>query len=170
MVAQKSLAKSLIKCRKNKKIGVELLEASVAELNPYNMRKTHLFGGLLNYDPGKYASRTYPTNDQDTATTATTPTNSNKSDGTSRSSSSDTNNRTGDKDDNNNNNSNRIRNNTTSAVKSDRNSEGGGTSIRKDATVGSVLATDEDEIDAPWNQYAWIEEMHLRVSEVLSLV
>jgi hypothetical protein len=56
-VAQKSLAKSLIKCRKNKKIGVEMLEASVADLNPYNMRKTHQFGNLINYDPGKYATR-----------------------------------------------------------------------------------------------------------------
>ena len=29
---------------------------------------------------------------------------------------------------------------------------------------GSMLASDDDEMDAPWNQYAWIEEMQLRVS------
>jgi hypothetical protein len=28
----------------------------------------------------------------------------------------------------------------------------------------TVLATDEDEYDAPWNQYAWIQELQLRVS------
>ena len=27
----------------------------------------------------------------------------------------------------------------------------------------TVLANDDDEVDAPWNQYAWIEEMELRV-------
>jgi len=26
-----------------------------------------------------------------------------------------------------------------------------------------VIATDDDEVDAPWNQYAWIEEMELRI-------
>jgi hypothetical protein len=28
----------------------------------------------------------------------------------------------------------------------------------------TVLAGEEDEVDAPWNQYAWIEEMQMRVS------
>lgn len=120
-VAQKSLAKSLIKCRKNKKIGVEMLEASVADLNPYNMRKTHQFGNLINYDPGKYATRSKKPNKsnqqlQDEKTT----------------------------------------------------SKNGATTERPstlvDSTDGSVLATDDDEVDAPWNQYAWIEEMQLRVS------
>jgi hypothetical protein len=27
----------------------------------------------------------------------------------------------------------------------------------------TVLATDDDEVDAPWNQYAWIEEMDIRI-------
>lgn len=27
----------------------------------------------------------------------------------------------------------------------------------------TILASDEDEVDAPWNQYAWIEEMELRI-------
>jgi hypothetical protein len=113
-VAQKSFAKSLIKCRKQKKIGVELLEASIADLNPYNMRKTHQFGSLINYDPGKYASR---------------PLGSGKN-----------------------------------LDNSAENTDDGGTNSRKEPTEESVLATEEDEIDAPWNQYAWIEEMQIRVS------
>lgn len=116
-VAQKSLAKSLIKCRKQKKIGVELLEASIADLNPYNMRKKYQFGSLINYDPGKYASRPFhPKDKQD-----------------------------GDDD------------------KGAKGTGGGGTSMRTDSSEQSVLATEEDEIDAPWNQYAWIEELQIRV-------
>ena len=45
-VIQKSLARSLVRCRNvhSKKIGVELLEASVYDLNPHNMRRTYQFG------------------------------------------------------------------------------------------------------------------------------
>lgn len=32
--------------------------------------------------------------------------------------------------------------------------------IKKEKTV---LANEDDEVDAPWNQYAWIEEMELRI-------
>jgi hypothetical protein len=125
-VAQKSMAKSLIKCRKQKKIGVELLEASVADLNPHNMRKTHQFGNLVSYDPGKYATRpvaaaatkNHASNEEEKEEEENTP--------------------------------------TTATT--------GGTSIRKDSEEGPVLATADDEVDAPWNQYAWIEELQLRVS------
>jgi hypothetical protein len=120
-VAQKSLAKSLIKCRKNKKIGVEMLEASVADLNPHNMRKTHQFGNLINYDPGKYATRSVK------------PKQSNEQ---------------------------QVDEKATSKIRAPTEPP---TTLR-DSTDGSVLATDDDEIDAPWNQYAWIEEMQLRVS------
>ena len=122
-VAQKSLAKSLIKCRKQKKIGVELLEASVAELNPYNMRKTHQFGNLINYDPGKYATRPFQTIDEHES---------------------------GER--------------TSENMASDKASETRNSSMQGDSTQKSVLATQEDEVDAPWNQYAWIEELYLRVS------
>lgn len=120
-VAQKSFAKSLIKCRKQKKIGVELLEASIADLNPYNMRKTHQFGSLINYDPGKYTSR--PLNQKD------------KPPGGGK-----------------------------NADNKAENTDGVGTNSRKDPAEESVLATEEDEIDAPWNQYAWIEEMQIRIN------
>ena len=45
-IIQKSLARSLVRCRnvQSKRIGVELLEASVYDLNPHNMRKTYQFG------------------------------------------------------------------------------------------------------------------------------
>jgi hypothetical protein len=126
VIAQKSMAKSLIKCRKQKKIGVELLEASVADLNPHNMRKTHQFGNLVSYDPGKYATR--PVADR------TTNNNNIEEEGEEE------------------------KPVATAAT------TGGGTSIRKDSEEGPVLATADDEIDAPWNQYAWIEELQLRVS------
>lgn len=45
-IIQKSLARSLVRCRnvQSKRIGVELLEASVYDLNPHNMRRTYQFG------------------------------------------------------------------------------------------------------------------------------
>lgn len=45
-IIQKSLARSLVRCRNvhSKRIGVELLEASVYDLNPHNMRRTYQFG------------------------------------------------------------------------------------------------------------------------------
>lgn len=45
-IVQKSLARSLVRCRNvhSKRIGVELLEASVYDLNPHNMRRTYQFG------------------------------------------------------------------------------------------------------------------------------
>mmetsp|Transcript_13766 Transcript_13766/g.22786 ORF Transcript_13766/g.22786 Transcript_13766/m.22786 type:complete len:564 (-) Transcript_13766:19-1710(-) len=128
-VAQKTLAKSLIKCRKRKKIGVELLEASVEDLNPHNMRKTHQFGNLVSYDPGKYATRPVASRRQSKLNN--------------------------DDDDDNDEESLPIRKKATAS---------GGTSIRKDSHEGTVLATEDDEIDAPWNQYAWIEEMQLRIN------
>lgn len=137
-VAQKSMAKSLIKCRKQKKIGIELLEASVADLNPNNMRKTHQFGNLVSYDPGKYATRPVKkktTDGSSTVPVSATSSTTEKAGGDKTAASSDT---------------------ATDSVE--------GTSIRKDSHEGSVLATEEDEVDAPWNQYAWIEEMQLRVS------
>jgi len=55
-IVQKSLARSLIKCRNrsNGRVGVEILEASVSNLNPRNVRRTYQFGGYR-YDPGKYS-------------------------------------------------------------------------------------------------------------------
>lgn len=130
-VTQKSFAKSLIKCRKQKKIGVELLEASVEDLNPNNMRRTHQFGNLLKYDPGKYATRPVGRRNR-------------RDDG-------------GEKTD--------TESNSDDQDRSKRAPSTGGVVVRKDTMDGNVVeVTEDDELDAPWNQYAWIEEMQLRVS------
>ena len=55
-IVQKALVKSLVQCRSpqsQQKVGVEILEASVADLNRYKLRKTHQLGNFK-YDPGKY--------------------------------------------------------------------------------------------------------------------
>lgn len=53
-IDQKTLAKALIQCRKNKKIGVELLEASIGDLNPHSMRRVHHFqGASVDSNPNK---------------------------------------------------------------------------------------------------------------------
>lgn len=129
---QKSLAKSLIKCRKQKKIGVELLEASVEDLNPNNMRRTHQFGNLLKYDPGKYATRAVGHREKEDDVDEKTKTSESENEHQDQ---------------------------------SKKSSSTGGVTVRKDTEDGdSVPATEDDEFDAPWNQYAWIEEMQLRVS------
>jgi hypothetical protein len=87
-------------------VGVELLEASIADLNKYKLRKTQQFGNFK-YDPWKYYA-----NDK------TEPVDANE-----ESSSSDNPN---------------------------------GTSNKR--------STFDDELEAPWNQYAWAEELRLRVS------
>ena len=105
---------SLVHCRSpqsQQRVGVELLEASVADLNRYKLRKTHQFG-KYKYDPGKY----YGSNKNQL----------NKDEGAS------------DDDE-------------IDEVDS--------------AEVSLDKASYMDEIEAPWNQYAWAEELRLRVSE-----
>lgn len=138
-IVQKSIAKALIKCRKNKKIGVELLEVSVADLNPHNLRKTHQFGNYR-YDPGKYSSNSNAT-EKSQATTTTTTDNNNKDPTTEKEEArqEDT-------------------INNKPAIRQ-------GIHIEKDDEEGNAVpATEEDMLDAPWNQYAWIEELEMRVS------
>lgn len=107
-IAQKALVKSLVQCRSSQsqqKIGVEILEASVADLNRFKLRKKIQVGNFK-YDPGKYYS---PTN---------------------------------------------VR----------ANDEGDEEIEEVDqAEILLDTAAFEDEIEAPWNQYAWIEELRLRV-------
>ena len=107
-IAQKALVKSLVQCRNSQsqqKIGVEILEASVADLNRFKLRKKIQVGNFK-YDPGKYYS---PTN---------------------------------------------VR----------ANDEGDEEIEEVDqAEILLDTAAFEDEIEAPWNQYAWIEELRLRV-------
>lgn len=109
-IAQKALVKSLIQCKSpqsQQRIGVEVLEASVADLNPYRLRKTHQVGNFK-YDPGKY----YASN------------------------------------------------------KGDQKPKDTDEEIEEADQAEFMLDTAayEDEIEAPWNQYSWIEEMRLRVS------
>lgn len=124
-----------------------MTEASVADLNPHNLRKMHQFGNFR-YDPGKYTSKTTTTNndsndsEEDEAVEAeVTP----------------------------------VEETTvvTIAVKEETKlpSKRASTKVKKDGPDGgTVLATDEDEYDAPWNQYAWIQELQLRVRTSLIYV
>jgi hypothetical protein len=104
--------KSLVQCRSlqsQQRVGVELLEASVSDLNRYKLRKTHQFGNFK-YDPGKYYGS-----------------------------------------------------NKNQLVQVD--------TARDDDEIDEVdqeevllnKATFEDEFEAPWNQYAWADELKLRV-------
>ena len=111
---------SLVHCRSEQsqqRIGIELLEASVADLNPYELRKTHQFGNFK-YDPGKYYSR------KNTRGSA-----SNAKDGHHH-------------------------------LDDDRGLVDPDQAEEEEARDN---ATFEDEMEAPWNQYAWAEELKLRV-------
>jgi len=97
-VEQKAWVKSMYQCVNptTHKVGIQLLEADTAALNPHNVRKTHQFG-MLKYDPGKYTD------------------------------------------------------------------EQRSSSLRRKET-STVVATPQDELEAPWNQQAWMEELELRIS------
>jgi hypothetical protein len=89
---------------------VELLEASVADMNRFRLRKTHTFG-KYKYDPGKY----YESKRKEEAEEQPS--------------------------------------NHEEIVESDHEDV-----VRLDKKIY------EDEMEAPWNQYAWAEELRLRVS------
>jgi len=157
-IIQKSLARSLVRCRntQSKRIGVELLEASVYDLNPHNMRKTYQLGSYR-YDPGKYRSMTKEPGEAMLTRRATVG-------GGSRI----------------------VKDRNQEEKDYVKETKGGG----GDATnagvkevdghvvekeehsshksklkrVATVISADDDEIDAPWNQYAWIEEMQIRIN------
>jgi hypothetical protein len=109
---------------------VEITEASVAALNPHNVRKTHQFGSYR-YDPGKYTTTTSSTSSDDEDEEIAEQV---EADDVAT-----------------------VDDTTTATVKEQP------PKMKKQKTV---LATDEDEYDAPWNQYAWIQELQLRVSTV----
>jgi len=153
-IVQKSLARSLVRCRNkhSKRIGVELLEASVYDLNSNNMRRTYHFGSYK-YDPGKYGSKDSPGGDMLQRRKSVIP-----GWGSSLN----------------------IRRRKVLVTK-DEYSDEKGDDDKGDAEVEepvqegdvqeedsvtevTVLAEEDDEVDAPWNQYAWIEEMQIRVS------
>ena len=102
---------SLITCQSRQsqqRIGVELLEASVADLNRYKLRKTHQLGNFK-YDPGKYFGKS--------------------------------------------------QNQLVQVERDDSEEE----KEEADQEEPMVMPSYQDELEAPWNQYAWIEELKLRV-------
>lgn len=106
----------MVQCRSSQsqhRVGVELLEASVADLNKYKLRKTHQFGSFK-YDPGKYYA-------------------SEKKEDT-------------------------VQEVPNVEEQASSNKEG----IIEEVPLDK--ASFEDESEAPWNQYAWAEELRLRVS------
>lgn len=140
-VLQKSFAHALVKCRNKEslRIGVEMTEASVADLNPHNLRRTYQFGSYR-YDPGKW-SKTSNTAKTTASTQEATDEVEVDIEATSRGETE-----------------------AADSVVEERPEKR--TNVKKDAPDGgTVLATEEDEYDAPWNQYAWIQELQLRVSE-----
>ena len=101
-IPQKVLVQSIVHCsspQSHQHVGVELLEASISNLNRYKLRKKQSFGNYT-YDPLKYNN--------------------------------------GDDDDDDDH---------------DANDE-------SESTVNTEIS---DEIEAPWNQYAWMEELKLRM-------
>lgn len=97
-------------------MGVEILEASVADLNPHKLRKTHQFGNI-EYDPGKYYDET--------------------------------------------------KKQQLGKVQSDTVNDHQQVDQQVDVDVDQdqvAMPSHQDELQAPWNQYAWIEELRLRVS------
>lgn len=118
------LCKSIVHCRSSQsqqRVGVELLEASVADLNRFDLRKTHQFGNFK-YDPGKYYTH------------------------------------------------NRSRHQPQSEEEEEESNDA--MDEEEISEVDDVVLLDksrfDDEIEAPWNQYAWAEELRLRVSNSMS--
>eukprot|EP00536_Pseudo-nitzschia_multiseries_P011484 jgi/Psemu1/205991/e_gw1.394.27.1 len=106
-IVQKSLARSIVHCsspQSQQHIGVELLEASVSNLNRFKVRKKQSFGNYT-YDPGKYYDSTT--------------------------------------------------NNT---------SDDGDEIDEIDERRLHIDKETLDEMEAPWNQYAWMEEFRLRIN------
>jgi hypothetical protein len=158
-IVQKSLARSLVRCRnkQSKRIGVELLEASVYDLNPNNMRRTYQFGNYK-YDPGKYGSSKHsPGGDMLQRRMSVTQGWGSRLNIRKRKVV--------------------VTKDEISSEKEDKEIEKGFADIEESVQDGgiqeedvvseevTVLAEEEDEVDAPWNQYAWIEEMQIRVSD-----
>ena len=162
-VVQKSFAHALVRCRHmdSHRKGVEMVEASVADLNPHNLRRTHQVGSYK-YDPGKW-----------TKATTVNARNSSGGEGAANASSwksgdgeaeSDVSEETSQSEEATRNGNTSPATTTTPDVTEQQSKLPTSTNIKKDGTDGgSVLATEEDEYDAPWNQYAWIQELQLRV-------
>lgn len=146
LVLQKSLARSLVRCRnaQSKHVGVEILEASVYDLNPHNMRRAYRLGSYR-YDPGKHGyGRNKNVGGDDMLQRRMSV------GAVSEDSSSATKNR-----------NRRVGQMALKKGGKDTTTDDG--DGEKGIREGNEIASDDDEMNAPWNQYAWIEEMQLRI-------
>ncbi|KAL7527850.1 hypothetical protein ACHAXR_002162, partial [Thalassiosira sp. AJA248-18] len=124
-------------------IGVEILEASIMDLNPNNIRRTYTYSSnnwkkkSYRYDPGKYTEKGE--------------------------------------------NSDEVENDEESGVADVDEADVEEASLNNKTVVAEdrVMEADDDvseesdidnadyEIYAPWNQYAWLEELHLRINGIV---
>lgn len=114
-------------------IGVEILEASISNLNPNNIRRTYTSKSSYKYDPGKYAESTNEESDEE-----------GKEDVIEAIA-------------------------DVEEAQEDHDDQDGAVS-KKDNIPDIKSGTREDTRTAPWNQYAWLEEIHLRVRRLFSFI
>ena len=152
-VPQKLLVKRLVECnspQSQQLVGVELLEASVADLNRYQLRKTQKFGSYK-YDPGKYFDDNTTTNKNAAATNSTTvggdghDSDDDEMDGTDVDYEDYDYDYEFDKHTN----------------YDDDDDDGAGGRSSSHASLNTAL---QNEMEAPWNQTAWKEELSLRIN------
>mmetsp|Transcript_38925 Transcript_38925/g.94251 ORF Transcript_38925/g.94251 Transcript_38925/m.94251 type:complete len:556 (-) Transcript_38925:37-1704(-) len=155
-IPQKLLVKRLVECnspQSQQLVGVELLEASVTDLNRYQLRKTQKFGSYK-YDPGKY----FDDNTNKNATTTTTTTAC-----SSTAVGSD-----GDNDDDEMDGTDVDYEDYDYDYEFDKHANydddgADGRSSRRSSTTSLNTAL-QNEMEAPWNQSAWKEELSLRIN------
>lgn len=190
-VMQKSLARSLVRCRNktSKRIGVDLLEASVYDLNPHNMRRTYQYG-TFSYDPGKYGSMNKAPGADLLQRRRTMNTEAvgvqRRNSIVATSSSSDAKEEEVEEEKGYADPEEELEEQSTEEEVLLSTYETQTAPQVEDTTIGSsaedtnigrrsagtqreettVLASEDDEVDAPWNQYAWIEEMNIRVRRI----
>lgn len=118
-------------------IGVEVLEASIMNLNPNNIRRTYTSKTDYKYDPGKYEMTNVNRDGNDDDTPVVNQPGNQVTD-------------TGIAD---------VEEATEVQDKNDR----------EDADIELEASSDiRDDRNAPWNQYAWLEELHSRVRLVFA--
>jgi hypothetical protein len=146
-IEQKSLAKMLYYCYGSEQsskdtnsdvidpvIGVEILEVSIVNLNPNNIRRTYTSKSAYKYDPGKYSDNSGQNSSDEKCSKSLQ------------------------------------RHETDSGIADveetnelvDENALTNDATTESDTIIGEI-DKNQDYRTAPWNQFAWLEEMHLRV-------
>ena len=152
-VPQKLLVKRLVECnspQSQQLVGIELLEASVADLNRYQLRKTQKFGSYK-YDPGKYFDDNTTTNKNATSNTNSTTEGSGHDNDDDEMDGIDVDYEDYDYDY-------EFDKHTNYDDDDDDGADGRGSSH---ASRNTAL---QNEMEAPWNQTAWKEELSLRIN------